>query len=220
MATVVTDNSYSVYMHISPKGKRYIGITKRNPVKRWGYNGYCYRHNEYFYRAINKYGWDNFQHLILYSCLSKEDAESIEIELIAKYKTTNNKYGYNIENGGNTIGTHSKETRRKISEWHKGRRLSDESRQKISKANKGKKAWNKGKAWSEDFKKDNALKQKRKPVLCIETNVYYIGLSEASRKTGIDISSISRACKGITQRAGGYHWKFIVEEEQKCSFFI
>lgn len=199
---------YTVYMHISPSGKRYIGITMRNPLKRWGHNGYCYKNNEYFYRSILKYGWDNFQHLILYSGLSKEDAEKMEIDLIAKYKTTNNQFGYNIENGGNTIGTHSEETRKKISEWHKGKHLSEDGKRRISEANKGRTAWNKGRHWTDEEKRVNAMRQKHTPVICVETNQMFIGLVEAERQTGIDKSSISRACKGKVPRAGGYHWKY------------
>lgn len=67
---VVMDKTYTVYMHVSPSNKVYVGMTKRNPVKRWGYNGYCYKNNDHFSRAIKKYGWDNFQHLILFSNLT------------------------------------------------------------------------------------------------------------------------------------------------------
>jgi hypothetical protein len=35
------------------------------------------------------------------------------------------------------------------------------------------------------------------------------GLSEASRKTGILITSISNNIKGISKKAGGYIWKKI-----------
>ena len=201
-------DTYTVYMHISPSDKRYIGITKRNPVKRWGYKGYCYKHNKYFYRAINKYGWDNFQHLILFSNLTKEEAEKKEIELIAEYKATDPQFGYNIENGGNTIGTHSESTRRKISEYHKGKHLTEDGKRRISEANKGRIAWNKGVHWSEEYKINNAMKQKRTPVICVETNQHFYGISDAERKTGIDKSSIARACKGQVPRAGGYHWKY------------
>lgn len=202
-------NSYTVYMHISPTNKRYIGITRRDPVKRWGYKGYCYQHNEYFYRAINKYGWDNFQHLILFSNLSKEEAEAKEIELIAKYQTTKPEYGYNIEHGGNTVGTHSEATIRKISESHVGKRVPESAKRKISEAHKGQKAWNKGLHWSDEYKEKNAMRQKRTPVFCVETMQYYFGISDAERKTGIDKSSIARACKGQVPRAGGYHWKYV-----------
>lgn len=92
-------NNYKVYIHISPSNKVYIGITKQNPVKRWG-NGRGYRNNIYFYRSILKYGWNNFTHQILYDNLSLEDAKSKEIELICKYNSTDTQFGYNRTKGG------------------------------------------------------------------------------------------------------------------------
>jgi group I intron endonuclease len=85
-------------MHISPSGKRYIGITCLNVNRRWQ-NGYGYK-NQTFYRAINKYGWDNFQHIIIAKGLNKETAEWLEIELIREFDTTNSNKGYNISTGG------------------------------------------------------------------------------------------------------------------------
>ena len=112
-------DNYTVYMHVSPSGKRYIGITGQSVEKRWG-NGTGYKNCISFNRAIEKYGWNNIKHIILYSGLRKEDAETKEIELIKKYNTTDSRYGYNIENGGSTIGKHSEETKRKISIANKG----------------------------------------------------------------------------------------------------
>lgn len=66
--------SFIVYKHSSPS---YIGITKLNLIKRW--QGYI--NNTYFFRAILKYGWNNFQHEILYSELSEKEAKQIEILL-------------------------------------------------------------------------------------------------------------------------------------------
>lgn len=94
------DKNFKVYMHTSPNNKRYIGITCQRPIKRWGGNGCGYVGNEYFWRAIQKYGWDNFQHEILFECLTKEEAEQKEIELIAYYDTTNSSKGYNMTAGG------------------------------------------------------------------------------------------------------------------------
>ena len=70
-------NNYTVYMHVSPSGKRYIGITGQSVERRWG-NGTGYKNCISFNRAIAKYGWDNIKHIILYSGLSKEDAERKE----------------------------------------------------------------------------------------------------------------------------------------------
>ena len=38
---MITMNKYKVYMHICPNGKKYIGITQQDVLKRWNYgNGY------------------------------------------------------------------------------------------------------------------------------------------------------------------------------------
>lgn len=108
---------YSVYKHTSPSGKVYIGVTKQKPHLRWQ-NGLGYRTQEYFYRAILKYGWDNFKHEIVYLTDSYEDANSKEIELIAEYKSSDKRYGYNIEGGGNLKKEVSDRTRIKLRNHH------------------------------------------------------------------------------------------------------
>ena len=70
-------DNYTVYKHVSPSGKQYIGITKWDVEKRWS-NGEGYKQCSYFYNAIQKYGWDNFEHIILYTNLSREKACEIE----------------------------------------------------------------------------------------------------------------------------------------------
>lgn len=134
---------YTVYMHKNKiNDKVYIGITKQKPENRWG-NGKNYKKGLRFYNAIKKYGWDNFEHIILCENLSKEQAEQKEVELIAYYKSNSDKYGYNIANGGNSKGKQNEETKRKISNknkgktsWAKGKPMKQETKEKISKANK------------------------------------------------------------------------------------
>lgn len=112
---VEMEKNYTVYMHVCPNGKRYIGITRQIPERRWR-NGNGYKHNKHFWNAIQKYDWNNIEHIIIENNLTKEQAENMEIELIAKYRSTEQDRGYNIANGGNTIGTHSIETKKKISD--------------------------------------------------------------------------------------------------------
>lgn len=114
------NNNYKVYIHKNKiNGKIYVGITSQSVNQRWR-NGTNYYGNEYFNRAIKKYGWNNFEHLILFEGLTKEEAENKEIELIKYYNSTNRNNGYNIENGGSAKGKHSEETIKKISESQKG----------------------------------------------------------------------------------------------------
>lgn len=93
------ENNYCVYMHVNKaNGKKYIGITKNKPEERWQ-NGHGYK-RQAFYNAIQKYGWDNFEHLILFENISKDEACKKEIELISEYNSTDKRYGYNISHGG------------------------------------------------------------------------------------------------------------------------
>ena len=71
---------YIVYVHITPDGMHYYGVTN-NPKNRWGYNGIHYRDTS-LNTYIEKYGWDNIQHIVLYENLTYEDALKIEDSLI------------------------------------------------------------------------------------------------------------------------------------------
>ena len=110
------ERKYIVYIHKNKiNGKVYVGITHyTNPEKRW-LNGYGYGRNCYFHAAINKYGWNNFEHIIIFKNISKELACKEEQLLIKRYK----KRGicYNIANGGEGSVAMSKETIEKLKEY-------------------------------------------------------------------------------------------------------
>lgn len=93
------DKYYYLYCHTNKiNGKKYIGISVQSPSRRWRSNGEGYKGCPKFYHAIQKYGWDNFDHEILLTQLTHEDASKKEQEYIAQYDTINN--GYNILVGG------------------------------------------------------------------------------------------------------------------------
>lgn len=105
---------YTVYMHINKiNNKKYIGITKRKPELRWE-NGKGYKNNEFFSNAILKYGWDGFEHRIIYENLTFEEACELEKDLIKKHKSNQRKFGYNIEGGGSNQKEISESTRKKM----------------------------------------------------------------------------------------------------------
>ena len=124
---------YTIYKHTTPSNKIYIGITSRNPIKRWN-NGNGYRKNIHFFRAIVKYGWNNIKHEILYTDLTEKEAKTKEIELIAQYNSTNINFGYNITKGGDTRASMSEETRLKIISKLKGQKRTEEQKLKYKKA--------------------------------------------------------------------------------------
>ena len=175
------DRCYTVYMHTSPSGKRYIGITRQKPEKRWGNNGNCYR-NEHLKNAIKKYGWHNFKHEILFKELTKKEAEQKEIELIAYYKSNQREFGYNIQNGGNTIGTHSEESKRKMSDKHK--------------------------LIGNDWLRKPVVQYSINGVFIKKWKDSH----QAQNMTGVNSSSICQSCNGIVKLAGGFIWKYENEE--------
>lgn len=105
------DRSYKVYMHTNLLNwKRYIGLTRQEPKKRWA----SYESNTPIGRAFRKYGRENFKSEVLIDGLTKEEAERIEIYLIALFRSLTTQWGYNVEKGGSARGKVSDETKEKI----------------------------------------------------------------------------------------------------------
>lgn len=211
------EGNYTVYMHVTPSGKRYIGITSRKPEYRWNY-GKAYDGNLHFFNAIQKYGWNNIKHIIIGQNLAKDYACKLEQELIKKYDTTDYLKGYNHSIGGECGGLgvcFTEERKRKIGIAHKGMRHTDDAKRRMSKGHLGKPTWNKGRSWDEREREIFCIAQKsRKPVKCIETGVIYNSIGDASRKTGINQCSIKDCCnkRKYHKSAGGYHWEHVDEK--------
>ena len=147
-------SNYVVYKHTNKiNGRVYIGITCQKPEARWK-DGLGYETNQYFSRAIKKYGWENFSHDILYVGLEKEDAQAQEVKLIAFYQDSESGC-YNILPGGGlgragipmsdeakeklriakTGWKMTEEQRKRLSESSVGKKMSIEARQKMSENN-------------------------------------------------------------------------------------
>jgi group I intron endonuclease len=218
------NKDYKLYVHIAPNGKKYYGITKQDVKQRWA-NGKGYHHNQHFTNAINKYGWDNIEHIVLYEGLDEEEAKELEQYMIQWYDTANRIYGYNQSLGGEGSSgyTHTEEAKQKISIALKGKytgennpiygkHLSKEHRQKISEGNKGKQAGEKhpmyGKHHTEEAKQKISAVQKgrdnnnAKSVICITTNHVFYTIIEGGNYYNIDRSCVSRCCAGKRKSAG------------------
>lgn len=173
------DKLFCVYCHTLKKdGRKYIGITSQKPRKRWSY-GAGYEARTYIGKAIRKYGWDEFEHDILFEGLAEKEAKAKERELIALYDTRNPKKGFNLTDGGDGVCGYtptpevieklrishlgicpSAESRKRLSaslkeyyKAHKGPTLTRERSLAMVKAREGLAVWNKGKHLSDETKK-------------------------------------------------------------------
>jgi len=119
------ERKWCVYMHTNKiNGKKYIGITSIKPERRWHTDGSGYRGQVYFWRAIQKYGWDNFEHEIVFQDQSFQDACKHERELIAQFQSNTADCGYNQTDGGDCNYIISQDARERMSKAAK-ERLSD-----------------------------------------------------------------------------------------------
>lgn len=217
--------AYVVYMHTNrTNGKKYIGITSQKRVTGRWHNGEGYKQQKRFYSAIKHYGWDGFDHEILFDGLTKEEAEQKEVALISEYRSNDLEYGYNIENGGHTnkyteeqrrqmslshIGNrHSRETREKISashiglstKWLTGRKLSEETRRKMSEQRRG--------------EKNPRAKAVVQFDLCGKVVNQYNTLNDAARAVNTNNTShISQCCAGKRNKAYGFRWAYAGGDE-------
>lgn len=186
---------YTIYDHISPSGKHYVGQTSMDPVKRWGYKGYRYFQKRdgkltqrIFANAITKYGWDAFEHKILFTGLTKLDADMIEQDLIFYYKKQGISYN-NSDGGEGAVGVKmSEDGKRRLREANKGKKLSKETRDRMSESRK--------KPISQYTKDGTFIKE-------------YDSTTQAVKETGIDGGSISNVLTGKRKSAGGYVWKYV-----------
>lgn len=187
---------WTIYCHINKiNNKRYIGQTdQQNLNKRWqngnGYKPKQRNNNTKFWNAIQKYGWNNFQHIILEDNIpSLEQANKRQQYWITYYHTFNNdKCGYNMTPGGdNHI-------------------LNDEAKEKLRQKlictykNHPEKII---------YQREKQAQISGKPVYCFEKNKTYISISQAARDNNVDISAITRCLLRKNQiTTNGLHWKY------------
>lgn len=232
-------NNYLVYKHTSPSGKVYIGITSQRVTKRWK-NGRGYEGCTVFYRAVQKYGWQNIKHEIVAEGLSNEEACLMEQNLIAKYKSSDPRYGYNMTLGGEHYDP-NEEWRRKASESHKKYyQEHPEARERVSEQSKGRPCTEENKEYfravmkqyyidhpeerervantfrgmkrSEEFCR-KVGERKSKAIVCVETGVRYKSLTEAAAVLGVNRTGITNMLRGKTKTCGGYTFAYAEEQD-------
>lgn len=148
-AKFLIDDNYSVDYVIyrfknNVNGKVYIGQTTKSLHKRviqhlTNSRPTTKAHKTYFHNALNKYGIENFSLDIIERCSSQEELNEREIYWIAYYKSTDKKYGYNIDSGGNlgkSTSKLSKEHRQALLAANLGKQRSKTTKQRLKQVHK------------------------------------------------------------------------------------
>lgn len=217
-------------------GKSYIGqsvdIEERFKHHK-KYRRTC-EYNKILYKAIKKYGIENFSFEIIDIC-KKEELDEKEIYYIEKYGTFKN--GYNMTKGGEGLGgyvfsrksiekraksvknyykkySRSQESREKVrNSLKKYYNEHPEAREKIGKSSRGRKIsteciekWKKTK--KENYSGCKTVIQKNIDGKIINE---YKSIKIASEETNIKASAISAVCRCKRKSAGGFIWSYKLE---------
>lgn len=208
---------YTLYRLTAPSNKVYIGITSQSIKKRWK-AGRGYKQCTLFNKAIKKYGWDNIIKEILFEDITEQEAKDLERLFIKIHRSNEPRYGYNLTEGGDgasgiklteeqkehlrqiNLGKHhTEETKRKMSNAHKGNKyalgtkLSEERKRKIGEREKG------------------ANNPRARRVICLETLKVYDTINQAREETGA--TKITDCCNHYENHksSNGLHWEYYDE---------
>lgn len=167
------------------------------------------KYNTYFYNSIRKYGLDKFVYCVLEDNVLRANLSMKEMDWIEEMDSFEN--GYNMTLGGEgslsrtpwnkgKIGIFSKESRKRMSESHKGKHLSEKTRLKMSESHKGILPWNTGKP-----------SLKRKKVSKYDLNGNYIQTYNSileAKSQNPKAGHLNDVCQGLRKQAGGFIWKY------------
>ena len=228
------ENNYTVYMHVNKiNNKKYIGMTGVNPLDRWK-NGFGYHTQQRFWRSIEKYGWENFDHYILFINLTSHEASVIEDDLINLFNTRDGKYGYNICSGGgkgnNKIVYQYSLDGKFIASYNNTFLAADAvlgaHQSCIAAACRGSYHHSCGYIWryekdvctTRDLTKDEITHTHRRSIPICEYNLkgellfVYEKITDAANKYNISTTNISKACKKQIKKCHGSIWRYLGDE--------
>ena len=203
------DNNTCFYIGKGKEGR--LNVPNRNTI----HDNICKKHG---YKAV-----------IFKDKLNEEEAFKLEKDLINCYvsklgygiyikgyyvNTENNKFLTNMTFGGEgTSGIKlSEQTKRNMSESHKGRKNSEEHNKNISKVTKGKN----NPMWGKPS-------PRRRSVICITTGETFDCVKDAGDYYNVAHSSVSHCCRGAYKSAGKLQdgtplqWKYSEEDDDNES---
>ena len=194
--------------------KKYIGITTKTLEHRMKiHKKDSVNKNTYFYRAIRKYGFENFKWEVIDTANTIDELHEKEKYYIALYDTFDNKNkGYNSTSGGGSLYDVTEELKKLRSERAKGKnnpmygvpsplkgtKFTKEHRDRISKS------------LSNSYRPHviGGRNSSAKKVRNVETGEIFDTMTEAGKKYDTHRCNIGNACRKKTT-AKGYHWEYI-----------
>lgn len=214
-------------------GKNYIGQTSRSIDLRWKEHNYTSSDGcRILKMAIKRYGKDNFK-------IEEIDGANSLTELNYKEWLWIHKLdclypnGYNLIAGGSNK-SFSEESKKKLSNSISGvlnyqskpvlcveldrvfincveaADFVNGNRSKINVCCNGKKFSYKGYTWTWADKPTVTKKQtNKKKIYCVDLDLIFDSLTEASLKLSIDLSSISKVCKNKLPHINGYRFQYV-----------
>lgn len=207
--------------------KIYIGQTIQDIQRRW--HQHCheskYRDSK-LYRAINKYGKDNFSISIICRASNMQELNARETSCIKLFNSINK--GYNCTSGGFNC-KHSQETKSKISTKIKqlnikpwlGKNLPMSTRLKISKTKKLKKqaVGSDNPMFSKQHKVEsivkNAISNGSKPFIVYRKSDIigkWVNKTKCARELGLSREQVRDCLKGRYKSSMGYKFRYCNEE--------
>lgn len=196
---------YSVYLHVFPDKKKYVGCTSMPLRNRWD-GGLGYANQKRMFAAILKFGWENIKHFVLLEGLDKKTAQIIEAMLICEWKT------YLPGKGYNAVVPHIKPPDEFAFPEYAKREVLDEWSETVKKR------------WDTRNQKCSSQGYKCKPVRLVETGEVFTSGILAARYIGVSARLLNRAAKNpevtcgtcwLTDETEGWqmevpaHWEYI-----------
>lgn len=183
---IENDRNYKLYALLFPGGEMYFGQTKQTLQERFsgGYGGIAKK-------AIEYYGKENVQMVLLRDGLTKNQVDMLEQQVIERYGGVNNEYILNEQTGGTS-----------------GFRMSDRVID------------NQKKRYAENPElKKRVSKHNCRPICQYTIQGEFVrcynSIQEASVITGISANGIQACASGNYKISGGYIWAYMYERDSE-----
>lgn len=215
---------FVVYLALNKvTGDFYVGATQKGRTQREmvhrttarsGRNG-----RQIIYRAMRKYGEENFKFLTIKECLDYWDALESERAYIALLLPR-----YNMTEGGGGIKghRHSHESKVKMSAAKKGKpsiwtktKMPQYVRDRIAatrRAEAGVKILTEGNKQSLRANAKRANEYRRKPVVCLSSGIVYQSVVSAADAHSLTTGQISRLCKRGCKTRDGRSFAYVAKK--------